>query len=365
MKKAVFVGCLILPALLVSGQALLKDGPLKGEWNFSPEKIWEAGQAGDEAFGRVAELLVLDDGSVFLRDFEKNVSYLFDKDGRFLKTFAPQGKDDGQLPFYLNRFRAGGKIVLASPDKLHFFSRDGVFERAVENNLFLRFPLRFTSESEFIYAPNFPQSPVHEKILMSFDIISGQGKTLVDFSKAAPDSGPVARGPMLMSFSLTPQVRFASDEDKMAFGRSDQYEIFIADQAGSILTSFRLDRKRMTASLEDKRRQVAGTRLPEEQKEKVVAQLPDEMTYFSHIEMIKGRIYVFAVDRVGEKTDSQQVDIFSSQGEYLYRGRIEFGDGLEFGSPSNLVITDGHAYVILEDGQGRRTLAKYAIKLPL
>jgi len=52
------------------------------------------------------------------------------------------------------------------------------------------------------------------------------------------------------------------------------------------------------------------------------------------------------------------------RGEYLYRGKISFGDHLKFGSPSNFVIKDEFLYVILEDEQGKQTLAKYRIRLP-
>lgn len=364
MKKDLLLGCLLVPALLLSGRTLLKDVPSKGEWAFSPEKIWEADKAGDEEFGRIAELLTTAEGRVLVRDFKKNVSCLFDADGRFIRTFAPQGKEDGQLPYYLNRFRAGGKIVLAAPDKLHFFSSDGVFERAVPNDLFQRFPLSFVSEDEFICAPNFPRSPVQERKLTLIDLKTGQGRVLVDFSGPGQEAETAPEGPMLMIFGLTPQVRFAAEGGRMFFGRSDRYEIFVADRSGRVQSSFGLDRERLAASLEAKRKQIAGTRIPDDQKEKIIAQLPSEMTFFSHIEAIKGHVYVFAVNDLEQRTGSQRVDIFSEKGEYLYRGLIGFGEGLEFGSPANILLTDGYAYVVLVNGQGKQTLAKYRIKLP-
>ena len=167
-----------------------------------------------------------------------------------------------------------------------------------------------------------------------------------------------------MIFGLTPQVRLDYDGKKMVFGRSDQYKIFIADKAGEILSSFSLDRKKMTASTEDKRNHFAHSKIPAERVEKIIAQLPDEMTYFSHIDSINGYIYVYAITNIGPRTASQQIDIFSEKGEYMYRGKIEFGDNLKFGSPSNLLLKDECVYVILEDDQGKQTLAKYRIKLP-
>jgi len=364
MKKFLFFGWLFIPVLIFSGQIPLKDNPTKGEWHFYPEKIWEINKAGDDDFGRIAELLVSDKQNIYLRDFKNNISYIFDEKGNFIKKFAPQGKEDGQLSHYLNRFQAGEKIVLAAPDKLHFFSPDGTFDHAVENNLFLRFPLHFINENEFIYAPNLPQSPVHEKKMILFDLLSGKEKILVDFSETEAKEEKILPGPMVMIFSLTPQVRLDYDRNKMVFGRSDQYKIFIADQGGEILSSFRLDRKRMTASPEDKRRHFAESKMPEEQVKKIMAQLPDEMTCFSHIDSINGFIYIFTVTNMEQVTNFQQIDIFSEKGEYIYRGKIEFGDHLEFGSPSNLFLKDEYVYVILENDQGKQTLAKYRIKLP-
>jgi len=364
MRKPLFYGCLLIPVLLFAGQTSVKDHPLKGEWNFNPERIWETDKAGNEDFGRIAELLVSDQSNIYVRDFEHNISYIFDDGGRFIKKFAPQGNEQDQLSFYLNRFQAGEKIVLAAPDKLHYFSQDGTFERAVENNLFLRFPLFFLNENEFIYAPNFPRSPVHQKKLMVFDLLSGEDRLLVDFSDPDTSGENPSQTAMVMIFSLTPHVNLVYDRERMVFGRSDQYKIFTADQAGKILSSFSLDRKKMTASEEDKRSHFADSGIPKERAEKIIAQLPDEMTCFGHIDAINGYIYVFAVTGVDPETTSQQIDIFSERGEYLYRGKIEFGDHLKFGSPSNISIGKDQLYVILKDEHGRQTLAKYRIKLP-
>jgi len=355
--------CFLLPALIPAGQKTLKDKPIKGKWDFGLEKIWQVNTAGPDQFGRIAELLVSDQGNIYMRDFERNISYIFDGEGRFVKSFALQGDGPGQLSHYLNRFNAGGKLVLASPEKLHFFSRDGVFSHAVDNNLFLRFPLQFLNENEFIYAPNLPHSPVHDKKLMVHSITSGEDRLLVDFSEPEVMKKKPAPGPMVMIFGLTPQVSLARAGDKMVFGRSDRYEIFTANKDGKILSSSNLDRKNQTATEKDKRSHFADVNIPPDQIENIVSQLPETMTFFSRIDVLNGFIHVLPVTGVGAITTSQPVDIFSMKGEYLYQGHITFG-GLKFGSPSNISINGGYLYVILEDDNGRRILAKYRIKLP-
>ncbi len=364
MRKLPFYGCLFIPVLLLAGQSPLKDHPSKGNWNFDLEKIWEVDKAGDEDFGRIAELLVSEQKNIFVRDFKNNVSYIFDDGGRFVKKFAPKGNEPGQLSHYLNRFQAGEKIVLAAPEKLHYFTQDGAFDHAADNNLFIRFPLTFLNENEFIYAPNLPQSPVHERKLKSFNLLSGEEKLLLDFSDPENPDENFIQGLMVMIFGLIPQVDLVSDGEKIMFGRNDQYKIFTADPTGKILSFFSLDRKKMKASAEDKRNHFSGSSIPKETLEKIVTQLPDEMTFFSHIDAMDGYIYVFSVTGIGNKTTSQQIDIFSEKGEYLYRGEIKFGDNLKFGSPSNLVLGNGYLTVILENDQGELKLAKYRIKLP-
>lgn len=364
MKRICLVGCLLVPALALPGQLTLKDSPARGGWHFNPEKIWEVERAGDHDFGRVGELLVSEHDYVCVRDFGRDISYVFDKDGTFVRAFAARGEGAGQLPLYLNRFHAGSKIVLAAPDRLHYFSEDGVFERASENDLFARFPLWFTSEGEFIYAPYLPQSPVHSTRLLAVDLASGQERLLLDFSEPGPEQDRSFRGPMLMIPSLTPQVKVACDGGRMVLGRNDRYKVFIAERTGSVRSTFSLDRRGAMVTLQDKQQLLAGAKLPVDQKEQIIATLPNEATRFYQLSLIDGCIWVFAVTEAKQKTRSQQIDIFSDSGTYLYRAALAFGDGLAFAGASDVVLKGRHAYVILGDGRGNRTLAKYRISLP-
>lgn len=364
MKKFLSCGWLFFSVLALSGQVPSSDTPVKGEWDFHPEKIWEIHQAGNDDFGKIGELLVSSKSRICVRDFQRNISYLFDESGKLIRKFAASGEGNGELSHYLNRFRAGDKIVLASPDKLHFYSPDGTFERATGNNIFQRFPLCFVSEHEFVYAPSLPMSPVNEKKLVLADIKTGLEKTLADFSGGEAPDAASSRGPMLMIPSLTPRVQLAFDGQVLVFGRTDQYLIFTAGPDGKIRSSFGLDRKKIAASPEEKRQLLDETRLSAEQKDKIITVLPGQLASFNQLTTINGFTYVYAITQALPKTRSQQIDVFSARGEYLYRGRIEFGQGLEFNTPANLVIADGFAYVILENGQGSQTLAKYRIQLP-
>jgi len=357
---------LFLISLTLHSQIKNDDRPKKGKWDFKPEKIWEVDRAGNDDFGRIAEMLVQDDehSNIYVRDFKQNISYIFDENGRYLGSFAKQGTGEGELTRYLNRFTAEDQIVLATPEKLHFYSEDGTFITSYENNIFLRFPLLFFNKEEFLYAPPLPRSPVSQKKLMRYNLASGEDKLVLDFSKSTNAVETEKPAPMLMIFGLTPQVRLACDKEKICFGRSDDYTLFVADLEGNMDFSFRLNRERMPVTKEDKKNHFQGMDIPQDKIEAIIEQLPDQTTCFSHLEIVNGMICVYAVSGI-ERTHNQQIiDIFSKKGEYLYQGVMKFGDDLKFGSPSNLVIHKNFVFVILESPEGNRTLAKYRIALP-
>lgn len=366
MKKNVLVFMVLLISVTLHSQIINDDNPQKGIWDFKPEKIWEIAKAGDTEFGVIAELLVSEYGQfhIYVRDFKLNISHIFEQNGRYLGSFAQQGSEKGEVSRYLNRFLAEDKIVLGTPEKLHFYSEDGVYDTSFENNIFIRFPLIFLNKNEFIYAPNLPQSPVNQKKLKRYNLLSGEDKLILDFSQRQNTVESNSPMPMIMIFGLIPQIRLAEYHNKLIFGRSDQYTLYVSDLEGNMDFSFGLNRKQKKVSKEDKKSHFQGTQIPPERIDSLIEQLPDKMTYFSRITIVDGLIYVYAVDNIARKKKQQAVDIFSDRGKYLYRGVIKFGDDWKFGSPSNLVFYKNGLYVILESGDGRQTLAKYKITCP-
>lgn len=353
-------------SLTLHSQIKNDDRPQKGNWDFKLEKIWKVDKAGNDEFGKIAELLVPDNdhGYIYVRDFNHDISYIFNDGGQYLGSFAKQGPGEGELTRYLNRFSAENHIVLGTPEKLHFYSQDGTFVTSFENNIFLRFPLLFLNKREFLYAPPLPKSPVSQKKLMQFNLDSGEDQLILDFSQTTNAKESDTSAPMVMIFGLTPQIRLASDKEKICFGRSDEYTLFVADLKGNMDFSFSLDRKKKAVTMEDKKNHLLGSKIPQDRIDAIIKQLPDKMTYFSQIEIVDGLIYVYAVTDIERTHRRQIIDIFSEKGKYLYQGVIHFGDDLKFGSPSNLVFHKNFVYVIIESQKGRQSLAKYRVSLP-
>ena len=124
MKKILWCILLLFIFFPLQSQVKNEDRPQRGNWDFKPEKVWEIKQAGTNDFGRIAELLISNQGNIYVRDFEHSISYIFDKDGQFLGSFAKQGSAEEELSRYLNRFLAEDKIVLGTPEKLVFYTED-------------------------------------------------------------------------------------------------------------------------------------------------------------------------------------------------------------------------------------------------
>lgn len=364
MKKNLLFILLLLISFTLHSQIKNDNRPQLGNWDFKPEKIWEIDKAGKNEFGRVAELLISGQGNIYVRDFTHNISYIFNENGQFLGSFAKKGNAKGELSRYLNRFLAEDKIVLGTPEKLNFYSEDGVYVTSYENNIFIRFPLVFLNKNEFIYAPPLPQSPVNQQKLMIYNLYTSEDKLVLDFSKTSNITGSSTPAPMIMIFGLTPQVRLASYKEKIYFGRNDQYILHAADLQGNIDFSFSLDRQKKDVSVEDKKNHFSGSKIPQDRIDSLIKQLPDKMTYFSQIKIVDRMIYVYAVQNIERTQRQQTIDIFSDKGKYLYQGVLKFGDNLKFGSPSNLVVHNNFIYVILESPEGRQTLAKYRIIHP-
>lgn len=145
---------------------------------------------------------------------------------------------------------------------------------------------------EFIYVPPLPKSPVSQKKLMLYNLDSGEDKLFLDFSQATNTRETEAPAPMIMIFGLTPQIRLASHKEKLCFGRSDLYTLFVADLKGNMDFSFSLGRRKKDVIAEDKENHFHGLNIPQDSTDAIIKQFPDKMTYFSQINMLDGLIYV-------------------------------------------------------------------------
>jgi hypothetical protein len=100
----------------------------------------------------------------------------------------------------------------------------------------------------------------------------------------------------------------------------------------------------------------------------LVESLPNEISCFHRIDVLNGLVYVFVPElELGQKwPDIKQIDIFSPDGEYLYKAHLDFGNDLKplFSPLHNLAIQGENLFIILTDKQDNVVVSKYKIKLP-
>lgn len=337
----------------------------KQDWAFKMEKVWEVQQAGEDKLLKPGELRVADDGTMYYRDFEQGYSYIIDRDGKLIGKFAPKGNNEGELSFYFNCFPAGKFIVICAPDKLHYFTREGKFVKAIPNNLFARFPLAFKDDREFWAGPGaLGDAPGGTAEVTNINLASGKETTVYKFALSDDEKKPSGGGVIV---GLTPQAKMALDPktDRIYFGKNSDSIIYRIDGNGDKIDSFSFTMNRYPVSKADKESHFARSGLPKERMASMVGVLPDRMAYYNRMQVVDGLLYLFSAENISGTPTGLIVNIFSPNGAHLYSGRIQVENGWHiYFSPENLQLTSGFVYATEENDQGDKKIVKYKVALP-
>lgn len=380
MKKAILISCLLaIVAILAHAQQgnIPKPGgtnlgqtppcttPVKGTWNFNPQKVWEIDKAGNEDFGRPGEPRIGNKGILYLRDFDKKYSYLFDADGKLLKKFAHEGENN-DVSMYINCFTFGENVVIGAMDKLHFFTDDGELIKSAPNNIFMRFPLAFMNKTECLVAPGaLAGLPTGIAEITKANLESGKDKKFAEIKlseeeKAIPPGGVIV--------GLIPQILAACDDknERIYFCKNSEYKIFIADSDGKILKSFGREPERINVSLDARKEHLRFflQDMPDERITSIAKGLPGKLAYFHNIQVNDGFLYIFRMSEFSTKSTRQVIDIFSLDGEFLYTGTIQFESGLSSKNVNAVQIRGNSLVALLSDENGKRRIVKYKIDIP-
>jgi hypothetical protein len=365
MRPAIILAALLLAVPARATEVHNTDHPLIGNWDFSPRLLWSADRAESLAFENPGELRVLEDGTSVFRDFGRGVSHIFTPDGRHVCTFAPQGDRPGQVPHYLNCFIAGSEIVIGAPSDLHFFTRDGRFTGSVPNNLFERFPVAFLGGRVALLAPgDLSRPPGGVARIMRVDLSTGK-ESLFDELTIAGSGGGGAGGPVVVVRGLTPTIEAAWDRDldRVYYGCSSDYLVRIARADGQNLGAFSLERSRRPVDEAAKRGHLAGSSLPAERIEALVAALPDRLASYRLLWAEAGLVYVLPPAGLGRDVTAQPVDIFSADGRYLYWAELRLPGDARF-SPDGIVIAGNDLYALCQDPQNHQSLCRFSVAIP-
>jgi hypothetical protein len=358
---------LAIPVVLLFSDVVNPDRPLKGEWDFGLQKVWEIDRAGAEVFLQPDRLQAAEDGTLFVHDEMNRGNYIFDPDGRFVRSFGKKGQGPGEIQDQKSFFLVGQTVVAVDTAKLHYFSKDGEYLGSESNYYYRRRPALFIDEHRFIAAPIgiFEAFEGKGKILV-IDLESGRETLIHDFLIFSGGTAQVGKlvGSLIVE-GLTPLMTIGQSEGRIFYGMSDSYTIHIADLSGKRLGTFSLERKKRKVSPEEKALRFEDyPQMSSQARRQVMETTPDEVTSFTRIESHRGLIYVFEPEV--NRRNFQAIDIFSPEGRYLYRSKVTVDEGLTMmpQQSANPLLTDDHLCVALMDKDSNVRITKYKINLP-
>jgi hypothetical protein len=370
-RKKLFVPILliILPLAGLYPAVVNKDKPERGEWDLKLEKVWETGRAGDKVLGLPQGMIVSDDGVLYLNDQANKEDYIFDPDGKLVRAFAKRGEGPGEVQRHGRFFLAGDKLVISDMGRIHYFTREGEYIRTVTKDCE---PRAFLDENRLIDAPlSAVFLPEGRGKITVCDLRSGRDTAIAEFSAF---EGGIARGSGgrpemdIVAPLFSPLMTVGYSGDRLYWGMSDRYAIRVTDLEGRDITSFSVDRKKTKVPTRDKREYFSSDNLPPEALRQIVDSLPDDLACFVRIEVHDGLVFVYVpeMDLANKMLRIKQIDIFSPEGQYLYKARLNFGKNrTHLSSPlQNIVFKDGFLYAVLQDEEDNVLLARYKISFP-
>jgi len=386
MKKTLFFILMFLVACLtIQAETIVNpDKPAKGDWNFQPQKLWESGETGEDILTSGIRSIHIDaNGDVYLHEGKAGRFIVFDAQGKFLRSFGRKGQGPGEIGQLLSFFLIGSNLIAAEMGKISYFDKEGKFLRSepVEG---IKFPQFFLDDHRFIYSGEFsPDNPQAKARVFLYDLQSKTEKTLAEFT---PSSSGVnvqrsqgGESVVVMRIaSLTPMMIVGGRDQRISFGFNSGYTLKTIDPQGKELLSFSLERPARPVSDTEKRNLMPNRgrprivvnsggggdgELPKEMLDNMIKGMPDTLTQFSGIHIDERGYYYLAIPEA-DSTKGYWYDIFSPQGKYLYRSRIQAPAGEQIVN-NRIVFHESHLYLLCENEEGEIRLLKFKIALPV
>ncbi|MCP4153692.1 MAG: 6-bladed beta-propeller [bacterium] len=342
-----------------------EDKPLKSQWDFKAQKIWEITNAGSEIFYSIGNLCSDEKGTLFVADLKINKIHIFDSKGKLLNSFGKKGEGPGEIKDFRGFFYTGGYLVIPDKPKIHYFSTTGKYLKSavIPNEVH---PRIFIDENTFISYPriNYKAQKGESKAIV-YNIADKSRKLLLEFStyKKAVVRKTSGRSSTSYSFSssyLTPLLRVDYHDNKFYRAWSNHYKIQVTDIEGKELLCFSLDRKKREVPGDFKKKLLENIDFPDHVKKTILKGFPDYFNFVDgfHIDD-QGLITVFATTPVLKNV--LRMDIFSPTGTYLYRTEIkmESDESIE-----SFHFTEDRLYVAVENGDEEIKIVKYTITRP-
>jgi hypothetical protein len=370
MKKTKVAFILFLSIVFFQAAVVNPDKPRKGEWDFKLEKVWEIDRAGEDVLGKPFSLTAAEDGTLYIYDAANDVNYIFDKDGNFIRAFARSGQGPGEVMGQELIHVVDGKVYIPAINGIKVFTKDGEFIQTMRQEGGSLDPRIFLNEDEFISAPKTAvflpdgKGEIIRKNIKTGDETVISGFSLQDWGMAQSGGQMVD----IISIGFSPLMILGYGDNRLYWGMNTSYMIKVTDLSGKEITTFSVKRRSRKVSDSFKKKYFDAPNLPAEMLDQIAQSFPNEISFFHRIEVHNGLVYVFVpdVDLESQRAKIKQIDIFSPEGEYLYRAHIPFEENRHhlFSPLNNLVIQNSYLYAVLMDDEYNPSVAKYKIALP-
>ncbi|OGD36579.1 MAG: hypothetical protein A2V45_00810 [Candidatus Aminicenantes bacterium RBG_19FT_COMBO_58_17] len=370
MKKILFLILFTALSVFVLSDVQNRDKPRKGEWDFRLEKVWEVEKAGDGVFGRPFTLTADEDGRLYIFDEKNGENYIFDKNGVFIGSFGRSGQGPGELIGQERTHLIDGKLAIIARNGIHYFSQKGEYLKTAGQEKVRRSPQIILSEDEFIAFPMTGIGALEGKGEIYYcNLDTGVERKIASFSLTQAGIGQSGETVMdIIVVSLSPLLTACYDSGRLYWGVSHSYQIHISDLEGRTLGGFAIDREPKRVSDSFKRKYFKAMNIPAEILAQISKSFSNRLTHFHQIEVHDGLVFVFVPELDLDQGTARisQIDIFSPEGRYLYRARLDFGKGLThlFSPLSNLAFRNGNLYAVCVREDDTVVLVKYKALLP-
>jgi hypothetical protein len=371
MRKFLFLLLvLLILSKLVYPVVENKDKPLRGEWDFKLNKIWEKKGAGEDLFIRISQLKTDANGYLYVCDTKLFKIFIFDTKGKFITSFGKSGEGPGELKritrFYLNKEHLF--FYQLRPKKFDIFKKDGIYVDSIPTPWIPRgtyIILSFLSPDKFLGVVTKKQDKETDK--EQFTIFNLKTKEqIVIKEEFVPITGEGrAAG---MNFNFKPEGLGISlisyfKKDRIYYGVNNEYTIKVVDLKGTLFQDIVLKRDKTKISDKEKEKMLPGAwkkGFPPEMYKALLKTLPNSLTFFNRIWVNdSGYIYVFPYNK--NKNKSIILDIFSPQGQYIYRSKIFLKNGETI---KLFHFHNNYLYLSVEDEEGEIKIIKYELSNP-
>jgi hypothetical protein len=307
------------------------DEPLFGEINLELEEDLSIGNEEDEnyLFFRTWYLDVDGEGNIYVADGGNTRIQVFDRQGKFLRTIGRKGEGPGEFNHPNTVFVSDLKKEVYVPDfrSIVVFNFDGRYERTIP----LQSPNRIycVSSGGVIVGEvdkvefderNIAQTRKYFASLRFLDAEDGSETPIASYPDQISKIIDGGVGKFSHGYEHTFQV-CSLGPDSFVYGFSSDYDLHVIDSAGNTLR--RIQKESALLPISHKEKDAVKERFRDAPiKNLDHIPFPKHKPHFDRIFADSDRIFVFAHKSPSDDSNVLQVDIFDSQGYYLYKATL-------------------------------------------